>query len=79
VNTWNKEGESLDWKKRVKTMMTELDLFKEFAIGSIDELRNEKIDWQTLRRFAFLKKRHLAWIIQFPRGVLQLQEVHTPP
>jgi len=23
-------------------MMTELDLFKEFAIGSIDDLRNEK-------------------------------------
>jgi len=37
-------------------MMTELDLFKEFAIGSIDDLRNEKIDWQTVRRFAFLKK-----------------------
>jgi len=29
------------WKKRVKTMMTELNLFKEFAICSIDELRDD--------------------------------------
>jgi len=38
--SWNKEGERA-WKNRVKTMMTELNLFKEFAICSIDELRDE--------------------------------------
>jgi len=42
VNNWNKEG-ARAWKKRVKTTMTELSLFKEFAICSVDELRDEKI------------------------------------
>ena len=60
-------------------MMTELDLFKEFAIGSIDELRNKKNRLADTTSFCLSEKRHLAWIIQFPRGVLQLQEVHTPP
>jgi len=32
-----------DWKKRAETMMIELNLFKEFAICSIDDLRHEKI------------------------------------
>jgi len=60
-------------------MMTELNLFKGFAICSVDELRDEKkSEWQRPRRLAFLKK-HLAWISQFPRGVLQLQGVRTPP
>ena len=35
------------WKKRAKRMMTELNLFKEFVICSIDELRDEKkSEWQ---------------------------------
>jgi len=29
-------------KRRAKTMATEMDMFKEFAICSIDELRDEK-------------------------------------
>jgi len=37
-------------------MMTGLNLFKEFAICSIDEMRDEKSEWQRPRRFAFLKK-----------------------
>jgi len=41
VNTCNKEARA--WKKRVETMMTELNLFKEFAICSVDELRDERI------------------------------------
>ena len=35
MNTWNKEGERA-WRKRVKTTMTELNLFKQFAICSIE-------------------------------------------
>jgi len=38
-------------------MLTELNLFKEFAICYIDELRDvKKSEWQIPRRFAFLKK-----------------------
>jgi len=37
--------------------MTELNLFKEFAICSIDEFRDEKkSEWQRPRSLAFLKK-----------------------
>jgi len=37
--------------------MTELSLFKQFAICSVDEFRDEKkSEWQRPRRFAFLKK-----------------------
>ena len=37
MNSWNKEGKSLE-EERVQTMVTELNLFKEFAICRIDEL-----------------------------------------
>ena len=37
-NTWSTEGD-----KGVETMMTELDQLKEFAIRSIDDLRDEEI------------------------------------
>ena len=60
-------------------MMTELNLFKQFAICSIDELRDEKIKMAEITSFCLSEKKHLAWICQFPRGVLQLQGVHTPP
>jgi len=35
------KGKARAWKKTVKTMMTELNLFKKFAICSTDELRDE--------------------------------------
>ena len=66
------------WKKRVKTMMTELDLFKEFAICSIDEFRDEKNQNGSRDHVLSFWKKHLAWICQFPRGVLQLQSVFRP-
>jgi len=60
-------------------MMTELNLFKGFAICSVDELRDEKIRMAETTSFSLSEKKHLAWISQFPRGVLQLQGVRTPP
>jgi len=38
-------------------MMTELDLFKEFAIGSIDELRDEKIRLADTTSFCLSEKK----------------------
>ena len=38
-NTWSIEGEN--WEEGVETMTTELDKLKEFAICSIDDLRDE--------------------------------------
>jgi len=43
-------------KKWFETMMTELDKLKEFAICSVDELRDEEIRMaERPRRFAFVK------------------------
>jgi len=71
------EGEN--WKKGVEAMMTELDKFKEFAVSSVDELRDEEIRMAETTSFCLSEKKHLAWICQLQRGVLQLQGVHTPP
>jgi len=61
-------------------MMTELNLYKEFAICSIDELKDEKNqNGKDHVVYSLSEKKHLAWICWFPRGVLQLQGVHTPP
>ena len=47
------------WKMRVKTMLTELNLCKEFAICSVDELRDEKIRMAETTSFC----RHIVNII----------------
>ena len=60
-------------------MTTGLNLFKEFAICSIDELEDEEIRMAETTSFSLAGKKHLDWICQFPRGVLQLQGVHIPP
>ena len=51
-------------------MMTELNLFKEFAICSIDEIRDEKIRMAETTWFCLSEKKYLVWICQFTGGVL---------
>jgi len=55
--------------------MTELNLFKEFAICSVDELRDEEIRMAETTSFCLFEKKHLFWICQFSRGFRQLQGV----
>jgi len=42
--------------------MTELNLFEEFAICSIDELRDEEIRMAETTSFCLSEKKHLSWI-----------------
>ena len=57
MNTWNKEGERA-WKKRVKTMMTELNLFTASAICSVNELRDEEIRMTKTTSFCLSEIKH---------------------
>jgi len=43
-------------KKGVETMMTELDKFKEFAISSVDEFRDEEIRMAETTSFCLSEK-----------------------
>jgi len=52
-------------KKGVETMMTELDKFKEFAICSIDEFRDEEISMAETTLFCLSEKKHLARFVSF--------------
>ena len=63
------EGE--DWEEEVETMMTGLDKLQEFAICSIDELRDEEIRMAETTSFCLSEKKHQAEICQFQRGVVQ--------
>jgi len=65
-------------KKGVETVMTELDKLKELTIFSADEFRDEEVGMAEKTSFCHSGKKHLAKFCQFPRGVLQLQGVHTP-
>ena len=65
-------------KKGVETVMTELDKLKELTIFSADEFRDEEVGMAETTSFCHSAKKHLAKFCQFPRGVLQLQGVHTP-
>ena len=58
IYTWNKEDESSE-EESWKTKTTELNLFKEFAICSVNELRDEKAEWQRPSRFLPSWKKHL--------------------
>ena len=69
------------WKKRVKTMMTELNLFKEFAISSTDELRDEKSERRvSIRLYTHTFNSSLCgttWVSRYQKGKTNLDHMQV--